>query len=254
MRYAGQELELFAHAKNWKRYWSLKIQPFLQGDILEVGAGLGSNRPYLKARTVRSWTYLEPDPDLAQRLETCLESNPDALVRKLVLGTIRSFEPGPHFDCLLYIDVLEHIKEDRAELEYASHLLRPGGTLIVLAPAYQWLYTPFDKSIGHFRRYTRRSLAACTPSSCRLERLTYLDSCGIFPSLGNRLLLHQATPSLKQIQVWDHYIVPASVFFDRLLRFRCGRSILGIWTKLQTQGTKTSAATQHHFESASRVL
>ena len=42
-KYCGSELELFAAARNWKGYWSQQVKPFLRGDILEVGAGIGSN-------------------------------------------------------------------------------------------------------------------------------------------------------------------------------------------------------------------
>ena len=40
--YVGQELDVFAHAVHWKRYWSSQIEPYLRGDVLEVGAGLGA--------------------------------------------------------------------------------------------------------------------------------------------------------------------------------------------------------------------
>jgi hypothetical protein len=43
------EFELFSAVRNWKSYWSLQIRPFLRGDILEVGAGIGSNTLILAA-------------------------------------------------------------------------------------------------------------------------------------------------------------------------------------------------------------
>ena len=38
--YAGQELETFALAANWKAYVRAKLAPFIVGDVAEVGAGL----------------------------------------------------------------------------------------------------------------------------------------------------------------------------------------------------------------------
>ena len=231
LHYVGQELDVFAHATNWKRYWSSVVQPFIKGDVLEVGAGLGVNTPFLKPRATRSWTCLEPDPALAARLETSLKNKAETAHCKTIIGTTRSFGSVPQFDALLYIDVLEHIEDDRGELEYAARLLRPKGSLIVLSPAHPWLYTPFDKSIGHVRRYTRRTLAGCVPPSCHQERLIYLDSCGMLASLGNRLLLQQSDPTLKQIHFWDQFLVPPSAFFDHLTRYTLGKSVLAIWTK-----------------------
>jgi hypothetical protein len=45
--YVGSELELFAAVGNWKTYWSRQIRPFITGDVIEVGAGIGSNTPFL---------------------------------------------------------------------------------------------------------------------------------------------------------------------------------------------------------------
>jgi SAM-dependent methyltransferase len=229
--YVGQELDLFAHARNWKSYWSFHICAYLTGDILEVGAGIGANTEILWNDRVSSWTCLEPDPALAERLRSRLKTRADLAACKVVVGTIETIGSNQQFDGVLYIDVLEHIADDRAELARASQILRPGGRIVVLAPAHQWLYTPFDRAIGHVRRYAKPALAACTPSDCKLERLNYLDSVGMLASLGNRLLLHQADPSIKQILFWDRFLVPLSRFADPISFHAIGKSILGIWKK-----------------------
>jgi hypothetical protein len=149
------------------------------------------------------------------------------------LGTTESLSSGDRYDAILYIDVLEHIEADQQELARASALLRPGGRIIVLSPAHQWLYTPFDLSIGHIRRYDKSSLAACTPSGCEIERLIYLDSAGMLTSMGNRLFLRQSMPSLKQILFWDRFLVPLSTRLDRLTFHTVGKSVLGIWQKIR---------------------
>ena len=40
--YPGDELVLFQHATNWKKYFSRQIKPYIKGDVLEVGAGIGA--------------------------------------------------------------------------------------------------------------------------------------------------------------------------------------------------------------------
>jgi protein-L-isoaspartate O-methyltransferase len=62
LKYAGCELGLFAGARNWKSYWSREMAPFIAGDVLEVGAGIGSNTAFI---SLGDWVCLEPDPDLA---------------------------------------------------------------------------------------------------------------------------------------------------------------------------------------------
>jgi SAM-dependent methyltransferase len=227
--YPGQELDLFAHARNWKGYWSSTIRAYLTGDVLEVGAGLGTNTEFLKSPLSSSWTCLEPDPDLAQSMRERFHMHPLLKDCRVEAGTTETWNSGCRYDAILYIDVLEHIDADRQELARASAWLRPGGRIIVLSPAHQWLYAPFDRSIGHVRRYDKASLAACTPPGCEIERLVYLDSAGMLTSMGNRLFLRQSMPTLKQILFWDRVLVPVSVRLDRLTRHTVGKSVLGVW-------------------------
>lgn len=230
--YVGHELDIFSHAVNWKKYWSSEIRPYLLGDVLEVGAGLGVNTPFLKSAGISSWTCLEPDPELCERMRINFLGQPPFADCQQKTGTTEILGSDPRYDTILYIDVLEHIKDDRAELGRASNLLRIGGRIIVIAPAHQWLYTAFDRAIGHYRRYTRSSLSNCSPGDCELEQLYYLDSVGIFASSMNRFFLHRDMPRLKEIEFWDHFIVPASRILDPFTFHRIGKSLVGVWRKL----------------------
>ncbi|HTC63523.1 MAG TPA: class I SAM-dependent methyltransferase [Candidatus Saccharimonadales bacterium] len=229
--YVGKELDIFANAIRWKKYWSSKILPYLTGDVLEVGSGQGTNTAFLKSAGVSSWTCLEPDPELVLRTIQKFQSHPLLTDCRVETGTTATIGSNRQFDAILYIDVLEHIENDHLEMQRASQLLRRGGKIIVLAPAHQWLYTPFDRAVGHFRRYDKSSLSACTPSGCKCLLLDYLDSAGLAASLINRLALQQDMPSLSQILFWDRLLVPVSQLLDLVTFSRVGKSILGIWEK-----------------------
>jgi len=225
--YVGQELDVFAHARRWKAYWASRIQPWINGDVLEVGAGLGENTALLQNPQVRSWHCLEPDQQLGSRLAATVAPLGTCSVG---IGTIDSVR-GRLFDSILYIDVLEHIEADRDELARAAELLRPDGHIIVLSPAHQSLFSEFDAAIGHFRRYNRQSLKACSPPGLKIEAMFYLDCVGMAASLANRFLLRQSTPTVRQIQNWDHFIIPTSRIFDPLLRYSLGKTIVGVMRK-----------------------
>lgn len=62
------------------------------------------------------------------------------------------------FDTIVMIDVLEHIENDRGALQSIHEKLNPEGRVVILVPAYQFLYGKRDKNIGHFRRYTKNEL------------------------------------------------------------------------------------------------
>jgi len=230
--YSGSELELFATAANWKGYWGEIVSPYLVGQVLEVGAGLGANTQALVSTAPwTAWTCLEPDPNLCRHMADALASLPEAGRITITNGLVADLPRQPVFDAALYLDTLEHIANDRAEIGLLDQLLRPGAHLIVLAPAHQFLFSPFDTAIGHHRRYERRSLTAAIPSCYQRIRLAYIDSLGLLLSLGNRLLLRQSTPSEAQIRFWDQAVVPVSRRLDRLTGYRVGKSLLGIWRK-----------------------
>lgn len=230
-RYVGSELELFSAAKNWKTYVASVLSRFIGGTVLEVGAGIGSNITYLHSGRVCEWTSLEPDPDLAGRIEQARAAGALPPGLRVVTGTIDSIDTAARFDTILYLDVLEHIADDRTEMEKAASRVADGGCLIVLAPAHQFLFSPFDAAIGHHRRYTTAALQALTPPECRLEFCRMLDSAGFFASLANRLLLRSADPTQAQVQVWDKALVPISRRLDRHLRYRFGKSVLAVWRR-----------------------
>jgi len=230
--YVGNELELFAEAVHWKRYFRSAIADRLVGDVLEVGAGIGETARHLLDGRQRSWLCLEPDERLGTRLHAWAEAGDVAPLPTVQIGTTADLDPSSRFDTILYIDVLEHIEDDRAEMARAAQLLAPRGALIVLSPAFQQLFSDFDRSVGHFRRYTRASLAEVMPPSVRQVRLRYLDSVGFLASLSNRALLRQALPTRRQIALWDRVMIPASRVLDPLLARSFGRSVLAVYERI----------------------
>ena len=228
--YVGSELELFSNAINWKRHVSRELGGFVTGRVLDVGAGIGSNIEYLSTPAVTEWVALEPDPALAARIAGRIDRAELPTSCRVLNGTTDTLGPAERFDTILYLDVIEHIADDAAELQRAADHLAPQGRLVVLAPAHQFLFSPFDAAIGHHRRYTTGSLRAIGPRGGRVEVCRMLDSVGFFASLANRLLLRTAQPTPGQIKVWDNVMVPASRVVDRLSGFVFGKSVAAVWS------------------------
>ena len=229
--YVGKELDLFALADNWKLYVKREIARYIGGDVLEVGAGIGATTVALQDGTARWWVCLEPDATLAVRLQACVSGCRCPSPTSIVIGSIRTFVEAPCFDCILYIDVLEHIEDDRGQIEAAAQRVRPGGHIVVLSPAHPWLFSEFDKNIGHLRRYQKATLRRLMPSGWKETKLIYLDSLGVLLSLGNVLALRQAIPSRSQIAIWDRLCVPMSRCLDHLSGGLIGKSVLAVWRK-----------------------
>lgn len=57
------------------------------------------------------------------------------------------------WDVICACDVIEHIEDDVAAIQWIFDHLRPGGIFFATVPAFQWLYSDHDRALGHFRRY-----------------------------------------------------------------------------------------------------
>jgi SAM-dependent methyltransferase len=223
--YVGSELELFIKATNWKKYWATRVRPFVRGNVLDVGAGLGATFDYL-SDAAEHWTCLEPDATLCSELQERLATHPRP--PRVVCGTLESIGADERFDTIVYIDVLEHIEHDREQAQAAAAHLNPGGSLIVLSPALPFLFSPFDRSVGHFRRYTRQSLEKVTPAGLTVQAWFFLDGLGAMASLFARVAKRSA-PTQAQIATWDKLIVPVSRVTDALTSRLFGRTIVMVW-------------------------
>ncbi|MBY0427096.1 MAG: class I SAM-dependent methyltransferase [Cytophagales bacterium] len=229
--YIGNELELFQHAKNWKAYYGSFIKPWLKGRVLEVGAGIGGTALSLCDGTQERWLCLEPDSKLLAEIETKIASKILPACCEAKQGYLSELPKDTLYDAIIYIDVIEHIEDDNSELALAAQYLKPGGKLIVLVPAHQFLYSPFDKAIGHYRRYNKQRLVQISPNSLKTQRIFYLDSFGLLASTANKVLLKQSYPTLKQVKTWDNWLVPVSRVLDPLFGFALGKTVVGIWEK-----------------------
>jgi SAM-dependent methyltransferase len=122
--------------------------------IGDVGCGTGGFLRFLRARGFANIAGFDVSP---VALSTAAQGG--AEVHAVDLDAPFTL-PGAPWDALVALDVAEHIADDAAFLRSAAAALRPGGVLFVSVPAFPHLFSRWDERLHHYRRYTRRSLAA----------------------------------------------------------------------------------------------
>jgi len=232
-KYLGQELTLFGKAVNWKSYLYDCIKPYLLGDVLEVGAGIGETTKALTKGMHERWVCLEPDMCFIALLKGKIENGYLPSYCEPLLGKMADLPQKKHYNTILYLDVMEHIEDDEREFAEALSRTKRGGYLVILSPAHQNLFSDFDRAVGHFRRYNQRMMKNFRCTNVELVCLRYLDSVGLGASLVNSMLLRRAMPSENQIFLWDKFMIPLSKMLDPILCHSVGRSILGVWKILR---------------------
>lgn len=220
--YPGKELEALSVAVNYHRWIVDEIEPFLGETVAEVGAGVGSVSQLLLEKDVARLLAFEPSSNLYPLLEKNLAA--EKRVRTINDFFSPRYESG--LDSVLYINVLEHIEDDRTELGRALAALRPGGHLVIFVPALAWLYSEFDRQIGHYRRYTKSELCRVVEEAgFSVTKVRYFDVAGIIPWYVNFVLMRNSIGS-RSVSLYDRLVVPVMRVAERLIAPPLGKNVL----------------------------
>jgi SAM-dependent methyltransferase len=131
-------------------------------------------------------------------------------------------------DYVYTLNVLEHIESDFAALQEIYSKIKPGGRILIYVPAFQCLFSSMDKKVGHWRRYTKRTLVPLVKAAgFELERASYVDSLGFFASYLYKYI-GDSSGSLnpKAVYIYDRYIFPLSRLLDRLVGHWFGKNLV----------------------------
>ncbi len=161
-KYGTDTLEVISAANNFNRWMYETIKPHCRGQILEIGSGIGNiSRFFIEDGAEISLSDIEISyfPRLKEKFadkenmkgmyrldfsDKNLENNHPEMLGK--------------FDTIFALNVVEHIPDHEQALRNAMKMLRPGGRVVILVPAFQSLFNGFDTQLDHQRRYTRKSL------------------------------------------------------------------------------------------------
>lgn len=224
IKYDGFELDHFDSASNFRNYQIKLIKKYLKGNFLEVGAGKGGLAIFY-SKLLKNITLLEPEKKLYKILKKKFKK------KKIEIKNTTIQNINQKFDTIIYYDVLEHIKNDLSEVNFAKKRLNKNGYLIFSVPAFQLFYSDFDKSVGHYRRYSKKNFRQFeNKTGLKIEKILYYDSLGFCFLILNKLFNLQQNNLKDKIGLWNS-LIPFSKFID-LLTFNCfGKSLLCVFKK-----------------------
>ena len=234
--YIGRDLEAMSFALNYHRWiWQL-FRPYLGRRLVEVGAGTGSFSELIIESGPESLSLIEPSEEMFKilndhvgKLTTTAEVKTYNAIFTAVAGRIKS-DHRP--DSIIYVNVLEHIADDRAELSAIYQTLEVGGRIFIFVPALRWLFGSFDRQIGHVRRYGKEELEKkCREGGFRILKSVYFDAAGIAPWWVKYRLLRSNTMTRRSVEFYDRFVVPAARAFESIIEPPVGKNLLLIAEK-----------------------
>ena len=228
--YAGADLDAMAAAQRYPRWVLEEFRPYLGSLGAEVGSGSGNFAKILLEGGLEKLTTFEPSRNLFPILEKRFEQTPQVSCVNTYLADSKDRYRNT-FDSVVYNNVLEHVKEDQTELETVHEVLKPGGRVLIFVPALQWLYSEFDRSVGHYRRYEMKSAVNLIKrAGFEVEKAKYFDLLGVLPWLVVVKLL-KARLGANKVGLYDNIGVPVTRFIEKLIDIPLGKNLLLVGRK-----------------------
>ncbi|MBL8148788.1 MAG: class I SAM-dependent methyltransferase [Blastocatellia bacterium] len=230
--YFGRDLEAMSFAINYHNWIISEFKQYFGETIAEVGAGTGNFTQLLIAanHNIRSLVAFEPSANMYPLLEERLSATKQVKTVNGFFGAKESKEQE-QFDSILYINVLEHIENDAKEMFHAYNSLKTGGYVLIFVPALRYLYSEFDKQLGHYRRYHKKQLIDLVESvGFRVVKAKYFDLVGIIPWYIAFVLLKRSMSS-GNVLLYDKLVVPVMQHVEKVLTPFVGKNLLLVGRK-----------------------
>jgi SAM-dependent methyltransferase len=220
----SEVLEDLTDAVNYQRWLADLTRPYLGDNPIELGGGIGD---YAAAwlTTVPRLTVTEADDSRFKVLAERFVDDERVTVRQLFLPTRERAEHS----AAVALNVLEHLEDDVDALRSVAGLVRPGGAIVLIVPAFPFAMSRFDRSIGHFRRYTVGSLrAALEGAGLRVEQIRYINPIGLVNWYLACRLLGMTPRNGILLRAYDRLVVPAARRLERSWRPPFGQSVFAV--------------------------
>jgi SAM-dependent methyltransferase len=231
LEYLLEDQNRMAKARNYFAWQARLVRPHLGRRVVEVGCGIGNFTATLLDRdlvvavdaeescvTLLLHRYRQQENVQAYALRP---DSPD------FHGLVR-FQP----DSCVCLNVLEHIDDDRQAVRAMASILGPGGSVVLLLPAFPALRGPIDRRLKHFRRYRRRDVfALAQDAGLKIRALHFVNFVGFFGWWMNARIFHRDAQSDLQIAIFDRLIVPPLSRLESLLPPPFGQSLFTVLEK-----------------------
>ncbi|MCK5716955.1 MAG: methyltransferase domain-containing protein [Thiomargarita sp.] len=227
-QYIGRDLEAMSFAKNYHLWILHTFKPFIGNHLVEVGAGIGDFSQLLLTTNPTSFVAIEPSRGMYHTLKDNLNSKQNVTVFNQFFNDV-SLPQKP--DTIFYINVLEHIEDDTAELHHIYQCLQTGGHVCIFVPALPRLYGSVDKAVGHFRRYEKQSLQLLMQQIGFEEvKCHYFDIMGILP-WWLFFCVFKLHLKANQVSLYDKLVVPIMQRVERIIIPPIGKNLLMVAKK-----------------------
>jgi SAM-dependent methyltransferase len=228
-----RDLEILHEAVNYREWIFSIARPHIGSRILEIGSAIGNyTEKMLDSQLIVASDYEQKYVDI---LRSRFEHRKNVRIIGLDITQVDDVQTNEiralNCDTAIAFNVLEHIKDDNKAVRTMATLIGTTGRLVLICPAYQWLFNQFDRSYGHFRRYDRQMMHALARTiDATTEKFSYFNAIGITGWMLNGMLLRRKTLPQIQTKLYDRTI-PFIRGVEKVVKMPFGLSIFAVLRK-----------------------
>lgn len=231
-------LETNSRTPNYNKWIFDNLKDFLGKSILEIGSGIGNITAYIAEYTDAQLVLTEILDEFLVVLKKryVLKNNIKIFKCNVLDEEFVKLVSDFNIDTVLCINVLEHIEDDLKVLHQIKRIIKKEGHIIVLVPAFNFLYSRWDSVIGHYKRYTKQEiLKLLNLAGFRIKKAYYMNFMGLFAWFFSAKILSLSPASAngivsKQAIFFDRYAVNSLSVIERIVHPPFGLSVFAVGT------------------------
>lgn len=225
-------LDLLSKADNFTNWLFDTVKPYLGGTILEIGSGRGTYSKLTIDSFPNSKIILSDiDIKYVEQLKSKFVNERVSVVR-LGLENKEDFKNLTNVDSVYALNVIEHVEHDVDAINNIYEILNPGGRLILVTPAYKFLFNCIDKTVDHYRRYTKKEmLEKVAQTKFKVKSLFFFNFLSILGWYWNGTIMKKEILNENALKFFN-FLVPALKFIEKyILRKTLGLSLVVVLEK-----------------------
>jgi 2-polyprenyl-3-methyl-5-hydroxy-6-metoxy-1,4-benzoquinol methylase len=228
-------LDVISEADNFNRWIYDTIKPYCKGNVLEIGSGVGNisrffvdDEKKIFLSDIRSAYCDMLRRKFSQKSNVLGVENIDLVNKKF--DSLYAGQLG-RFDTVFALNVIEHIEDDNLAIINCKKFLAKGGNLVVLVPAYQWLYNHFDRGLYHYRRYVKKQMCDLFQANdLTVKRSFYFNALGIAGWFVSAKFTNKPYIPKSQM-IFYNRIIPFAKLLDNVVLSKIGLSVIVVGEK-----------------------
>lgn len=203
---------------HYNRWIFSLFKKYLDGNILEVGSGLGGLSGLLPQKHT---TLSDSQDDYFNYLKSRGYATLKLDIEKAVPDNLQN-----SYDTIFSSNVFEHIDKDDKAFMNCHKLLKKNGQLLLFVPAGPEIFGSLDRAMGHYRRYTKEELAKKAISAgFKIIKIKYTNFLGYFTWWFRGRLPANSNSDNLMAKIFDLLIVPF-LYIEKFIPVPFGQSLM----------------------------